>query len=131
MAVLPLEPHLCSDDHFIAVARGGHRLAHDLLCAPKAIDRGGVNQVDALIEGGVNRADRLLVVGATPHPAAPIAQVPRPTGVIKSVSRDQAAFCSMVAQYCSHCPLARSVRKASMSAAVSSFHQAPASFKRC
>jgi len=70
-------------------------------------------------------------VEVTSHNRSRILVAEDNTGVIKSVSRDQAACCSLVAQYCSHCPLARSVRKASMSAAVSSFHHAPASFKRC
>lgn len=52
-------------------------------------------------------------------------------GVIKSASGTQAGFCSRAAQYWVHSPLARSVRRASISAAVSSCHHAPASFKRC
>src|SRR5262249_10979881 len=58
-------------------------------------------------------------------------EAPPKQGVIESVGQVHAACCSIVAQYCSHCPLARSVRNANISAAVSSFHQAPASFSRC
>jgi hypothetical protein len=49
---------------------------------------------------------------------------------MRGSGRDQAASCLLAARYWFPCPLARSVGKASMSAAVSSLPQAPASFKR-
>ena len=49
---------------------------------------------------------------------------------MRGSGRDQAASCLLAARYWFPRPLARSVGKASMSAAVSSLPQAPASFKR-
>ena len=65
---VPDEPALGGQHHLVAPS--GDRLADDLLRAPHAIGRRGVDQRDARVDRGADRGDRRRFVGAAPHPAA-------------------------------------------------------------
>src|SRR5581483_6905681 len=69
LAVVPFEPDLGGDERVLAQAVG-ERPAHDLLGAAEAVDRRGVDDIDAVAEGRFYGCDRLRLVGPAPHPAA-------------------------------------------------------------
>jgi len=68
LGVAPFQPGLGRDHRLPAHAR--NRLADDLLGYAKAVDRRGIDEVDALVQCRTNRGDRLAFVGSPPHPAA-------------------------------------------------------------
>src|SRR5450631_172675 len=69
-STLPLKPGLGGYNHIRAQLAFGDGLANDLLGATESIDRGGVNNVDAMLECGPDGSDRFPLVGTAPHPAA-------------------------------------------------------------
>ena len=70
LAVLPFQADLGGDDHVLAQAALGKRLADDLLGAAEAVDRRRVDEIDAVVERGADGGDRFRLVGAAPHPTA-------------------------------------------------------------
>src|SRR5712691_12554260 len=69
-STLPLEADLGGNKHARAQARLSDRLADDLLGAAESIDRGGVDDVDAVVQRGPDGRNRLSLVGSAPHPPA-------------------------------------------------------------
>jgi hypothetical protein len=70
LAVLPVQSDLGGDVDALAPAPLGQRLADDFLGTAEAVDRRGVDQIDAAIERGVDGGDGVALVAAAPHPAA-------------------------------------------------------------
>src|SRR5882724_12632573 len=69
-SAVPLQSGLGGNEHVRAQPAFGDRLADDLLGPAESVDRGGVDNVDAMLECGPNGCDRLSLVGSAPHPSA-------------------------------------------------------------
>ncbi len=69
LAAAPVEPRL-GGDHGLSAPAAGQSLADDFLGLAEAIDRRGVDHVDAAVERLVNRFDGLGLVAAAPHPSS-------------------------------------------------------------
>ena len=68
-AVLPVEPGLGGDEDSVPAFFLRQGPADNLFGEAEAVNRGRVDEIDALVDGGVNGLDGLLFVGAAPHPA--------------------------------------------------------------
>ncbi len=64
-----------------AVAAVVDRPADDLFAVSVAVDRSGVDEIDAVVQGGVDGGDRLFVIRPAPHPGAGD-PAPKPTAEI-------------------------------------------------
>src|SRR5581483_4880031 len=91
LAVMPFEPDLGGDQRVLAQT-AGKRLADDLLGAAEAIDRRGVDDIDAVAQGGLDGCDRLRFVAPAPHPAADRPGPERDAGDLKLGSGDIGVF---------------------------------------
>src|SRR6476620_3577799 len=69
LATSPVEPDLGGDDRTRS-APALKRLADKLLGTAEAIDRRGVDEIDAVVERGVNGVDRVAFLSAAPQPSA-------------------------------------------------------------
>ena len=69
LAASPVEPDLGGDDRTFSAA-ALKRLTDQFLGTAEAIDRRGVDEIDAVVERGVNRADRVAFLRAAPQPSA-------------------------------------------------------------
>jgi hypothetical protein len=69
-AILPFEPDLGSNNHLVAQATFGYRLADDLLRAAKSVGRSSVDDIDAMVQGSADGGNGFGFIGAAPHPTA-------------------------------------------------------------
>src|SRR5258708_34951234 len=69
-STLPLKSGLGGNKHVRAQPAFGDRPANDLLGAAESLDRGRVDNVDAMLECGLDGSDRFSFVGSSPHPPA-------------------------------------------------------------
>ena len=69
LAASPVEPDLGGNDR-VRSPSSLKRLADQFLGTAEAIDRRGVDEIDAVVERGVNRADRVAFLRAAPQPSA-------------------------------------------------------------
>jgi hypothetical protein len=69
LAASPVEPDLGGNDR-VRSPSSLKRLADQFLGTAEAIDRRGVDEIDAAVERGVNRLDRVAFLRAAPQPSA-------------------------------------------------------------
>src|SRR5258705_9666964 len=70
LSVFRVEPDFGGDERAFASTANGQSLADDFFRTPEAINRRRIDQIDSALERGVDRADSIVLVAATPHPAA-------------------------------------------------------------
>jgi hypothetical protein len=68
LAIAPFQSRLGGNHRFSAHA--SKRCADDFLGHAKAVDRRGVDEIDALTKGGMNGRNRFAIVSSSPHPSA-------------------------------------------------------------
>src|SRR5271168_2131019 len=67
-AVVPLESNFGRDENLFPMSSLLNCLSDDFFGNPEAVNRGGIDQIDSLLEGGVNRSNRFSFFCTSPHP---------------------------------------------------------------
>src|SRR5260370_30591352 len=69
-SVLPFQPGLGGNKHARAQAARSNRLANELFRAAESVNRGGIDDIDAVFERSPDRRYGFSFISPTPHPAS-------------------------------------------------------------